>query len=501
MSGLDQSVVSRDTADHKEEVLRSRMAAVRVFCQLGQLLDVDCTQEFYLLSLVKHAYDVLRWDAAKLQLYRPIVLNAIAQLSGQGMQSSQYMSGGPGLGSGSASDASSGAVGSSGQASSQLTSDGSVSAGGLGGGQVTTLQGQGQGGSSDAAASTGRGSISVGHRLFDSQSQLQHQQALSQQHQQQQQQQQQHQHQQQQQQQQQQQTEAGGDISSFDHPTGSVLAFQQTTRGLDPEAQAQINRVLWFRSTIINERRRILAARHGVAPEASPWVQLTTVDGRPFYYCFTDNTVADGLPGLSSDTRSTIGSDSYYGGLSQGSALRGGRRGDAGSLLHSLEECDLEVMTFTTMWTEGNTRRKATIRFHILSGSLEIKIDGVPNIYKITSPRRLDGKVPLSCWDLHVKGRIKCLGRTMTLLSCDQATSDWISGNAWRLIKAVDRLEEALAKHDTVPPGPPRPTLSQHGIPSKPLNETNLRQLMNRAALLRQLLARHRPAFVSMMEG
>lgn len=216
---------------------------------------------------------------------------------------------------------------------------------------------------------------------------------------------------------------------------------------------AQPHDITWFSKLVESERER-----HEKNPvEASPWLKLTE-EGKGYYYNFQTGQRASSLPGY-----------------------RPRHRTDSPAHM----DTDLEVMKFTSWWTENGTKKYIHVHFLMKTEDFEINIEEDDQIYRMKTLKGQGG--PLGCWDLHLKASISVFGKSISLLQCDQETREWLRANATRLMRMRRKLIEALGKYQLVR----EPPLNENE--RKKPEEMHLRAIMNSIMRLKNELGKHRP--------
>lgn len=207
----------------------------------------------------------------------------------------------------------------------------------------------------------------------------------------------------------------------------------------------------WFKKLVATERERY--KQNPI--EASPWLKLTEGDNS-YYYNFQTNQRANSLPGYK--PRGRLDSP-------------------------AVAESDLEVMKFTSWWSENGKKKYIHVHYFMKTEDFEINIEDDDKVYRMKTVEGSAG-TPLGCWDLYLKASIRVFHKSITLLQCDQDTRDWLRVNATRLLKMRKSLMDTLEKYEKVVEVPLRQ--------SKP-EEMHLRAIMNSIMRLKTKLAAYRP--------
>jgi hypothetical protein len=148
----------------------------------------------------------------------------------------------------------------------------------------------------------------------------------------------------------------------------------------------------------------------------------------------------------------------------------------------------------------GLRRRYCTVAFDLASNTFAVRTvdaDGpdsqsviaVGNVHA-TSSRTSTG-APLSAWDLHVGTTVYVLGRRISLLKADLATSQWIDQHGRCLLALKQELVDEVLKYK--PRSLPACLIGTRGSPAKP-GTLALRPMVGQVQALIAELHQHRPS-------
>jgi len=183
---------------------------------------------------------------------------------------------------------------------------------------------------------------------------------------------------------------------------------------------------------------------------------------------------------------------------------------------------ELTVMRFSSSFSDPlipGARRQVRVAFHLASEEFEITLvppvtatcdkaqaEASALVYRVKNLRTKHG--PASCWDLHVGAILDVFGRQTTLSACDAPTRLWIETNARRLRQVRAALASKLAKYTPLSAsraggalvgssggtGATWAAMAASDSHSPPLVESHLRALMKDVSMLKNELAKYRPA-------
>jgi hypothetical protein len=208
----------------------------------------------------------------------------------------------------------------------------------------------------------------------------------------------------------------------------------------------------WFRKIVDAARRR------GDSEDSTPWIGLIDAKGNPFFFNFQTNLRCTKLPG---------------------SLSKQNKLGD----VMQIADSDIEVLKFTSWWTEGKKKRYLRLSYFMSTEDFEVRIDDDDNVYRVPTLKGKHGN--LRCTDLHLMCTVYVFGRAITLWQCSSETRKWLETNTQQLLDIKHNLEAQLSKYQHIKTSA---TESQ-----KPLASFHIQSLIREIAKLKNKLAECRP--------